>query len=400
MKSKTKVISIVLFLSAFIMLVSFGEQKAEWKGTIKEENGVTVVKNPEEPMYGEIILELEEDLVIGNEVDENLRFYKWLSLDVDQDGNIYVMDRGSFRIQKFNKDGSYIQTIGRRGQGPGELERPTFLTLDEEGNIFVKDGSKIQIFNRDDQFERSFPIPLNSNHFKITREGNFLGERRTIMPPDNLSEDVVLMNDKSTVLKTIASFSSIKMDSMFNREDRFTILAPELCFCPSMKDYAVYGFPSEYRLFVVDSSGNVIKIIEKSEPAEKISGKERNKIIDILMDDIASRKSARQVLRGELEKNVLISKFRPFFDKIRIDEKGNIYAEKLKSYLSDEKGYGFDFFNNQGYYLYRIKITGNISNLKIIKRGYIYSTPYNQETGYFQVKRYKIRNWEQIKEGI
>ena len=65
MKSKTKIISVVLYLSAFVLLVSCEKQKAEWKGIIEKVNGVTVVKNPNKPYYGELTLDLEEDLVIG-----------------------------------------------------------------------------------------------------------------------------------------------------------------------------------------------------------------------------------------------------------------------------------------------------------------------------------------------
>ena len=39
MKRKTKVVSISLFLSVAIMLGSFDEQRAEWKGKIEYENG-------------------------------------------------------------------------------------------------------------------------------------------------------------------------------------------------------------------------------------------------------------------------------------------------------------------------------------------------------------------------
>lgn len=42
---------IFLFLSAFIMLISCQKQKAELKGTIEEVDGLTVIKNPREPMY-------------------------------------------------------------------------------------------------------------------------------------------------------------------------------------------------------------------------------------------------------------------------------------------------------------------------------------------------------------
>ncbi len=135
-------------------------------------------------------------------------------------------------------------------------------------------------------------------------------------------------------------------------------------------------------------------------PAEKISNKERNKIIDVLMDNIKSRPSARQEARAELEKRVLISKFRPFFDEIRMDENGNIYAEKLTSYLSEDKSYEFDLFNEMGHYLYRLKVPAGAANLKIIKWGYVFCSPYSEDIGYFQVKRYKIKNWDQIKKGL
>ncbi len=400
MKHKILVILIVLIFASSALMLPKEVQQSNWKGKIENREGVQIVQNPKEPLYGVIELELEEDLKIGNEGDEKFRFYKWISLDVDQDGNIYVMDRGSFRIQKFNKEGDFIQTIGREGQGPGEFSEPTFISLDEKGNIYVKDGAKVQIFDRTGQFVRSFLIPFNSNYFKITSEGNFLGERRTIRPPDDLYESVVLMDDKSKVLKDIAEFPSIKMDSMFNRKDRFAIQVPELNFCSSLKDYAVYGFPSEYRLFVVGSNGEIKKIIEVDGPAEKISNKERNKIIDVLMDNIKSRPSARQEARAELEKKVLISKFRPFFDEIRMDENGNIYVEKLKSYLSEDKGREFDFFNNKGHYLYRLKVPEGAINLKIFKGGYVFCSPYSEDIGYFQVKRYKIKNWDQIKKGF
>ncbi len=35
-----------------------------------------------------------------------------------------------------------------------------------------------------------------------------------------------------------------------------------------------------------------------------------------------------------------------------------------------------------------------------IKRGYLYHTIYSEDTGEVRVLRYKIRNWEQIKEYV
>ena len=63
MKNKTIVIPIALFCSVIMLLVSCGEQNKGWKGTIEEVDGITVVKNPREPMHGNEVLSIEEDEV-------------------------------------------------------------------------------------------------------------------------------------------------------------------------------------------------------------------------------------------------------------------------------------------------------------------------------------------------
>ena len=154
MKNRTKVVSIVLFLSVLIILVSFGDQKVEWKGKIDIENGIKIINNPKEPLYGEIKFELEEDLSIGNEDDENYLFYGVGDIQVDEGGNIYVLDSRNHRLQVFDKNGNYLRTIGKKGQGPGEFNVPTHLQLDDEtGNIFVTDRSRtIVIFEKEGKY--------------------------------------------------------------------------------------------------------------------------------------------------------------------------------------------------------------------------------------------------------
>ena len=62
MKIKIRFVLAVFLLFSFIILVFCNKQKTEWKGTIEEENGILVVKNPKEPIYGEDVFNLEEEI--------------------------------------------------------------------------------------------------------------------------------------------------------------------------------------------------------------------------------------------------------------------------------------------------------------------------------------------------
>jgi hypothetical protein len=64
MKIKAFVLTIIISLG----IVSCTSQKSKWQGTIENVDGVTIVKNPKEPIYKENVCGLEEELVIGNDV--------------------------------------------------------------------------------------------------------------------------------------------------------------------------------------------------------------------------------------------------------------------------------------------------------------------------------------------
>ena len=81
MKNKSNVTVIVLLLPAFIMLVSCVKQKSKWHGTIEEKNGIIVVTNPPEPMYGADVFVLEEELAIPSKGrEEEFIFHSTMNL--------------------------------------------------------------------------------------------------------------------------------------------------------------------------------------------------------------------------------------------------------------------------------------------------------------------------------
>lgn len=56
---------LAMLISFILVAVACRQEKATWRGTISEQNGVTIIKNPAEPMYTEQVLTLEKELTVG-----------------------------------------------------------------------------------------------------------------------------------------------------------------------------------------------------------------------------------------------------------------------------------------------------------------------------------------------
>jgi hypothetical protein len=70
----------------------------------------------------------------------------------DNDGNIFVSDGyNNSRVAKFTKDGDFVKSVGTRGTGPGQFNTPHTIASDAKGNIYVGDrgNSRIQVFDPD-----------------------------------------------------------------------------------------------------------------------------------------------------------------------------------------------------------------------------------------------------------
>jgi len=69
---------------------------------------------------------------------------------VDSTGNIYVSDTMNSRVVKFDPEGNFLMTFGKRGDQFGEFDKPKGVALDTFGNLYVVDSSwsNVQIFNQ------------------------------------------------------------------------------------------------------------------------------------------------------------------------------------------------------------------------------------------------------------
>ena len=104
-----------------------------------------------------VVLEPVRTLGDVDTADENLAFYMPGGMAVDDAGNIYILDTGNHRIQKFGPDGKFLATLGRQGQGPGEFLYPSRLDIDDAGYLCVSDphNNRVQVLTPDGRDHRT-----------------------------------------------------------------------------------------------------------------------------------------------------------------------------------------------------------------------------------------------------
>ena len=108
---------------------------------------------------GTVLLTLGKKGVAGPGLDE---FDAPTEAAVAPNGDIFVGDghtgggaaTGNARIMKFDKNGKFIKTWGRKGMGSSEFDVVHTLALDSRGRLLVGDrqNNRIQIFDQDGKF--------------------------------------------------------------------------------------------------------------------------------------------------------------------------------------------------------------------------------------------------------
>ncbi len=128
--------------SLFLSLSACSEplEFADW--TIPVPEGTRIIEYAAVPIEERTEqIEVIKDLVIGGYGDDpNTSFYNAYDLAVAADGRIYVHDNGNHRIQVFDPEGTFVRTIGREGEGPGEISRGGDIEV--AGDKLIRNGNR------------------------------------------------------------------------------------------------------------------------------------------------------------------------------------------------------------------------------------------------------------------
>jgi hypothetical protein len=348
--------------------------QAKWKGTIVKEGDVTVVKNPKEPVYKIPPLELREDYVLGGEAAEGKYVLSHpYDMAVDAGENLYVVDAGERNLKVFDKNGQFIKTIGRPGQGPGEFQFPERISIVPTTNEFIVfDVSRISVFNLEGGYLRRFPIRGLSVGLGADSRGNLFIATTDIRSGQGTLK--AYAPDMSRELAVVVSYQE---------DQSLIVFKPRAVWTLDQNGRVVFGESKTYEINIIDMHGRVLnKIIRDYDPV---------RVTQAEKDDLAAR--TRSVLGPEAAKSMEFSSHHSAYRSFFLDDAGHLFVQTWER-SADSRQDIYDIFDEVGRYIARAPLSLNPDFQRplprFIKNGKLYTIEPDPK-GYEVVKRYSVK---------
>ena len=339
-----------LFISAVVSVGIVTISSPSLSQKIEYEDGVRIVHN-EKPLWGNnprVALEFVRQIGVFEGPDDNYMFYVPSDIAKDADGNIYVMDAGNYRVQKFDPYMKYLATFGRQGQGPSEFSsHPMDINIDSERNIYVgsNDGRQIQILTPEGKEIKRIRFSGKSNTFRLSGSG-------LIIRPYYSS--IWYVDGKPTMYEP-------KMHTkLVGLYDENGMLIRELGKIHDFKDINI-TISANRNYIEVDSHDNIYLTflyqnrIEKYSPEGKLlwkADRPLNYKLSYKLEEIS-----RELPDGSIMKDY-IPRFTSVSSEIGIDHKGRIWVKTITKHGGEGKKYEYklEIFDNEGILLGRVPL--------------------------------------------
>jgi sugar lactone lactonase YvrE len=313
----------IAYIGIMLLLVT----SASFSQKIETKDGIRLIHNEKEGKWGKkpkISLEYVNNIGDLESDDENVLFYMPTDIVLDEEGNVYVLDTGNHRIQKFDPQGKYLASFGRRGQGPGEFQYPQSLDIDAEGFMYVSDSGnqKIQILKPDGALEKEI--------------------KKTDQAPGivRVRSDRMIMGQGASVY----SFGMNRMEEdselpkLIKLLDRDAEVKKEFGEQKDYKDMLVNRIGNRYH-FAVDNESNIYvsfdyqNRIEKYSPEGKLLWKADRK----LNYDVSTPKAKGNITRSGGNVSIRMPQMNNVSSGIAVDHKGRVWVVTNKRQIKEEE---------------------------------------------------------------
>jgi len=329
--------------------------------TMEEIDGVLHVTNPDEPLRPNIRIVFEELFRIGDDEqagDEYLLSYIG-GIATGTDHRTYVQLIGEDIIKAYDAEGHYLRTIGRPGQGPGELSFAQGISFGPDGNLWVPSRTSIRIviFTPEGEFVKNIPFGVMPPMNILTTADGFMGlhTETRYLGGTTLEMDFLLRRfDASGDTLNTLSKSTVEIDYLDMQMGKFVEFAPLFTQDHEGRVWQCRARSDVYRLNVWNTDGTLSMVVEKDVPVmrktEEEIEEEREIVLGIMEQMVGGQMPEGTDFDYQPDSN------RAFLGYPYCDPEGLVWVQVGLPNSFD--GNQFDLYDERGRFLQRIVIEG------------------------------------------
>lgn len=330
-----------------------------WQGEEVESGGIVRVMNPADPAEPKIMVEPEELWRLGGDTESDDEFFGVIgAVEVDQDGNVFLLDRQLAEVKVFDSQGAYIRTIGREGEGPGEFRGPIEMFMTTEGNVGVLQmmPGKIVMLTPEGDPAGEFRLPEPEGGGNRMLWGGARAGKKIVVGSSSMSMQAA----KAVRASVLASYTADGEEATRYFEDSIDLNFGMLeiderdGFRPiwdAGQDGSIYAVTTfgEYEIQKFRPDGTLDRVVERDYSHLKRSAAE-----------IEAAKS-RIVIRGPaVEPKITVSEHHPDVVRIYARDDGTIWVLSSRGVRGIAEGSiaVFDVFDSRGRFIRQIELVG------------------------------------------
>lgn len=349
-------------------------------------DGVVHIKNPEKPLGGEVLLDIEKTLEINPYQYEEvgLRGFEFVR---DSDGEVILFDPNKTEAHRFSRMGEHLGSLLREGQGPGEFpEFSGFSMCYMNNQIWATGARKMVKFDKNGQF--LFERKLRYRPRVLVDENTFF-IRETERKEQERLDKISLVNlslDKDSESSIIDFFQAENVGMIRRKDGRGGFGdawgTPNIRFVYDWENRKLYvGLNTEYKINVKSLKGETIYVIERPHKNVNVSSDDKKKLLSWAL----KRESSKWMLSAYPDVLVAIK-------DIKILPNGYLAVYRVSGIEIVE----VDVFDQEGRYMYIMKPPEGISLERVKFYSFGFASKETKEDGLEVYAEYIIKNLPDI----
>jgi hypothetical protein len=344
--------NVYIFIFVFVGLTVSNIWANEKNPAPEKINRIKIYKNQDKPTVKKLKIPTKEIFIIKGKTGETAKIpgreFTWPRyLDTDSKGNIYIVDRTSASVKKFDKHGRFIKSFGKEGTGDGQMKGP-FMIVILKDIIFIPDLGSMRIVKFDTNGNFIDNIGLKNGFPNLLGTvGNdkficFMHRFKKDFGANYRYFDLVLLDlnfQRIAVLKEYEALIEPDTNDILDRYSPYAVGKDKIFVAEHSEDI--------YKIKVFDFNGKLQYIIEKSYSRIPFNSHE--------LDELNFSVSRLYKKLG-IDYNPLEPKFKKSINSMYYDKKGRLLvASSVKREESNKFDFLVDVFKD-GVFLKKIKL--------------------------------------------